>query len=260
MRKSRFSVAQEPEETGFAVFDCDERNGNIPVIEMHCLNGLRVPPGLVIIYGGSTRVNFRHRVADCIGEGLVKLGFTVFCFDFRSNLDEDRFHEFGLWDRLEDAREVVNRIMESENAPFSLMGMSMGGPLAVTLAAELGKRVKNLFLVAPAAYSREVMDPTVKFGPRFTEILRRPDSWRETASFEEAKIVKADTLVLRFTQDDVVPKEIPVLYASAISGMKREGQKVELVKLSGPHNGSFDNYARQIQIVEAVAKFCGLDR
>lgn len=231
----------------------------VPVIGLRSLaDGSSGKHGnIVVIYGGVKEENFRFKVAESLGKKLAGLDFNVYCFDFRSNLDISRFNEFGLHDRLEDAREVVSWVLESEKAPLSLLGVSMGGPLAVAIAAELGDKIKNLFLVAPAAYHRDAMKPEVKFGPRFSEIIREPESWRESDSFKEIKGICANILVIQFRQDDVVPFQ-PKIYFDNIGPEAAWSRNVRLDILEGPHNGTYIPSQRQEDIAGAIRDFLAL--
>lgn len=236
-------------------------NGVIPVIRLRSSSEDSNRGNLVIIYGGTKDENYRFRTS-AFGGKLACLGFNVFCFDFRSNLDASRFEEFGLYDRLNDSREVVLWVRDNQGGPLSLLGVSMGGSLAVNIAAELGKKVKNLFLVAPAAYHREAMKPEVKFGPQFSEIIREPRSWHNSNSFEEAKKISANTLIIQFRDDQIVPKQIPMDYWRNV-GAKSQDQNIRLTVLDGGHKGkngtsSIINPERQDDIVRAIQEFLAL--
>src|SRR3989344_2643737 len=127
----------------------------IPVTTIKPLKNER-PQELLIIYGGSTKKNFRRVVKEKWGEELARRGFTVHCFDFRSNLPDHDFYQFGLWDRRSDAFSVALWLLNRKKNPLTLVGGSMGGHLAVEIASFFGNffpsHVANLVLVAPAAY------------------------------------------------------------------------------------------------------------
>lgn len=237
-------------------------NRVIPVIGLRSLAaGLNSERGsVVIIYGGSKDENFRFRVADSLGEKLVGLDFNVYCFDFRSNLDAGRFYEFGLYDRLCDAREVVCRVLETEKAPLSLMGVSMGGPLAVSIASELGDKIKNLFLIAPAAYHSDAMKPEVKFGSQFSEAIGKgkpEENWHNSNSLEEIKNVCTNILVIKFREDEVTILQ-PKAYFDNIGPQATRTRNVRMVILEGPHNGTFTLPQRQEDIIGAIRDFLAL--
>ena len=237
-------------------------NGIIPVIGLRSIiDGSSGKHGAtVIIYGGSKEENFRFTVADSLGEKLASLDFNIYCFDFRSNLDASRFHEFGLFDRLEDVREVVRWVLETEKAPLSLLGVSMGGPLAVTIAAELGDKIKNLFLVAPAAYHRDAMKPEVKFGEQFSEIIgkgKSEETWRDSNSLEEIKNICTNILVIKFREDEVT-KYQPKAYFDSIGPQATRTRNVRMVTLEGPHNGTYVPSQRQEDIAGAIRAFLAL--
>ncbi|TSC90272.1 MAG: hypothetical protein G01um10142_463 [Parcubacteria group bacterium Gr01-1014_2] len=239
-------------------------NETIPVIGLRSLGGGlgRGFGSLVIIYGGSKEENFRFKVSDSLGDKLASLGFNVYCFDFRSNLDYSRFNEFGLYDRLEDAREVVRWVLEIEKAPISLMGVSMGGSIAITLASELGHKIKNLFLVAPAAYHRDAMKPEVKFGPQFSEAIgkgKSEENWHESNSFEEAKDVWANSLILQFQEDQVVKRQILLDYWHNIGiRASNQSQNIRFRPLEGSHNGTYTDPQRQEDMIRAIRDFLTL--
>ena len=228
----------------------------IPVIRLRSTAEDSNRGNLMIIYGGIKEENFRFTVT-MLGGKLASLGFNVFCFDFRSNLDSSKFEKFGLCDRLDDAREVALWVRDNQGGPFSLLGLSMGGPLAVRVASELGEKVKNLFLVAPAAYHREAMKPEVKFGPRFKEIISVPESWRETDSFEEIKGICTNILVIKFRDDDVTPQQ-PKIYFDNIGSKATLTRQVRLVILEGGHNGTYTHPQRQEEIIGAIRDFLAL--
>jgi dienelactone hydrolase len=240
-------------------------NETVPVIGLRsvCFRGER--GSVVIIYGGGSDAsdeNLRFTVADSLGVKLVELGFNVYCFDFRSNLDISRFNKFGLYDRYEDVREVIRWVLEVEKTQLSLVGVSMGGPLAVKAALEFSGRVKDLFLIAPAAYHRDAMKPEVKFGPDFSGAIGKgkpEEKWRESDSFDEISSIKADTgvLVIKFRDDKIITKQ-PDVYFDNISSRSFFERPVRLDILEGPHNGNFTNPERQKDIVRAIRQFLAL--
>lgn len=221
---------------------------------------------LVVIYGGSTDKNFRQVVGEKWGEELARRGFTVHCFDFRSNLPGEDFYKFGLWNRLWDASLAVNWLLSSaqKKYPLTLVGVSMGGHLAVHLSEELGDRLANLILVAPAAYHHDALRPGLKFSPKpkegekpgeFAKILLRPHGWQESNIFEAAKKVRCPSMIIRFFDDKVV-NDIPFEYSKVISlDYPSSRKKGVLVGYPGGHGGTFTDPARIKFILDEIASF-----
>jgi len=233
---------------------------NLPFIMLNPSSKNDREHGILIFYGGTMAAGFRNIVCSSLGYVLAQAGFTVYCFDFRSNIWGKDYADFGLHDRLEDAREVFGWLKSKELVPLSILGVSMGGPLAVTVAAENGTTVSNLFLVAPAAYHPDACRPDVKFGPALSEIIRRPDRWRESPAFKLAEMVTADTLIFGFRDEEVIPFGVIWRYFNGFKNHRMSGkptrQKVEI--LPGGHRGSFSDKERIELIASSVSKFVDL--
>lgn len=240
----------------------------IPVTTLKSLQNER-PHELVILYGGSTNKNFRQVVREKWGEELARRGFTVHCFDFRSNLPDKDFYHFGLWDRLLDATMVVSWLHQRNKFPLALIGVSMGGHLAVQLAAELGDGLANLILVAPGAYHHDALRPGLKFSPKpkegeepgeFTRILLRPDGcpegcWKQGKVFEMAEDVRARTLIIHFFHDEVV-NGIPLRYWDVMCRRYPENRKDVVIQGSpGGHAGMFTEPNKIKHILDEISSF-----
>lgn len=240
------------------------QNG-IPITTLRPL-GNELPHELVVIYGGSTDKNFRQVVREKWGEELARRGFTVHCFDFRSNLPGEDFYKFGLWNRLWDASLAVNWLLSSaqKKYPLTLVGVSMGGHLAVHLSEELGDRLANLILVAPAAYHHDALRPGLKFSSKpkegeepgeFTKILLRPHGWKESKIFETAKNIQARSLIIHFFGDKVV-NDIPLRYWDVIClNHSKSRRNTVAVGYPGGHGGTFTDPARIKFILDEIAGF-----
>lgn len=240
----------------------------IPVTTLKPLQNER-PHELVILYGGSPDKNFRRVVQEKWGEELARRGLIVYCFDFRSNLPDKDFYRFGLWDRLLDATMVVSWLLQKNKRPLTLVGVSMGGHLAVQLAAQLGDGLANLILVAPAAYHHDALRPSLKFSPKprenegpgeFTRILLRPNGcpegcWKEGKVFEMAEDVRARTLIIHFFHDDVV-NGIPLKYWDVMGRRYPESRKNVVIQGSpGGHAGMFTEPNKIRHILDEISSF-----
>lgn len=230
---------------------------------------------LLIVYGGSRKPEQRKKIASFWGESLTSLGFIVHCFEFRSNIDAERFHEFGLHDRLEDTRAVYRYLRSTSYAqndenrffqlPLSIMGVSMGGYLAARVAAEFAYYLHALILIAPAAYHDEACKSDVTFGPGFKRaITHPPNGWRQCEAFKQARTIAADCLIVAYEYDEIVPREIPEAYRHHMHVLRnnvlREHNFPDYVLryevLSGfKHKGTFNNPEKRKKIRQILSEF-----
>lgn len=236
---------------------------------------------LLVIYGGTKEKDFRKVVKVNWAEELASLGYQVYCFDFRSNLAED-FYQFGLFDRIMDTARVTNWLLNRPfKYPLTLVGVSMGGHIATQLAGELGNKIANLILVAPAAYHDKAVQPNVKFSPpetwkdnnnpagKFTRIIKGyvedgdltgryfPGGWKESSVFSMARRVTVPTLVIRFTQDEVAG-EVPHVYFESFlrRGADFDGLSRMVVRPGG-HGGTFTDPERIEFLLKEIVNFIG---
>ncbi len=100
--------------------------------------------------------------------------------------------------------------------PTALFGSSMGAYVAIR-ALEFLPSVSRLVLVVPGVYDPVAYD--APFGPGFSAIIRRPDSWADSDAFARLAAFSGDTLIVAAEEDRVIPHAIPErLAASAKKG------------------------------------------
>lgn len=212
---------------------------------------------ILIIYGGTVWKNYARHVVKPFAEHLARAGFVTHFFDFRSNLPQHNFFDYGLFDRIEDTQKVIHFIFSEfvslvpDQPPprtLSLLGVSMGGHVAVELAAEFGGHIKNLFLVAPAAYHHIACLPEIKFGPMFKVLINHlgfdSNEWAKSQIFQRAKMVIARTFIVCYPNDKIVG-EAPLLYRNALNCKMFVGPTAE-------HHGSFIQPERIKFLVEKI--------
>lgn len=213
---------------------------------------------VLIVYGGSTRPEFRKVVKKTWGEELAHQGFTVFCFDFRSNVAGNDFYQFGLWDRMLDTQRVLRFLASRPNrSPLAVIGVSMGGYIVAYLASVWGCYATKLVLVAPAAYHDNAIQPGIKFGegkegqPGFQDILRNPTKpYQASSIFRSVEHITDDLLVIAYEDDEIV-KENPKVYLKHVIvrrplrlSLGCPDQRIKFISLPGGHVGSFEDPER----------------
>jgi len=79
----------------------------------------------------------------------------------------------------------------------------MGAHTAIRASQKLGDRVTALCLLQPAIYAKEAED--LLFRSEFTEVLRRPESWRSSYALADAANFKGIVHVAIGSEDPVIP-------------------------------------------------------
>ena len=145
---------------------------------------------------------------------LADMGMSSMSFDFRGvGASEGELDETGLQTRLEDARGATQYLKELyPNRRLCIMGVSMGGAVAIQLANEI--HAESLVLIAPAAYAEEARH--VSFGPAFTAILRKEGSWHYSPEFSQLEDFKGKILLAYGKEDEVIPEPILTRYGKVV--------------------------------------------
>jgi uncharacterized protein len=128
-------------------------------------------------------------------------------------------------DTLENRINVVNKIIDwvKHNFNFeelSLYGISMGG--YVVLGVQNMQNCNGKIIIhTPAAYAKESLQ--LNLNEQFTNILRTPNSWKNSESFDWLQKINSPTLLIIHNEDEVIPKEISNTYKDII--LKKENSK-----------------------------------
>jgi pimeloyl-ACP methyl ester carboxylesterase len=161
--------------------------------------------------------------AGYITERLCKSGVSSFRFDFSGHGDSSgTMAESSLAKRLTQARAAA-RFLDPNRKPI-LIGTSMGAHLAARLATEVEAR--SLILFCPAAYAAEAEN--VSFGSGFTELIRTPNSFRDSLAFAGVREFHGDCLIIIGDSDEIIPR--PVLdayYENASTARSRTLTKIK---------------------------------
>ena len=125
--------------------------------------------------------------------------------------------ELSLRRRFEQAVAVIDAHAPGDG-PLILVGFSMSGQTVADLAAHYGERVAALALCAPAVYAAEAWD--VPFGAgdgRFSEIIRRPDSWREAPALDVLRAYEGRAVLVVPGTDAVIPPAVTEAVQDALA-------------------------------------------
>lgn len=166
-------------------------------------NANKDKPVFMSLHGGGTAT--RERVAY-FTQSIADSGYSCIRFDHSGNGESTgTVRQNSLKKRLAEAL-AVSQFMD-QTRPLTVMGNSMGGPIAMELTRHLN--IKNAILFCPALYAVEAFE--VPFDERFTEILRRENSFlkTDTALLEN---FSGNFLHVISEEDTVIPNGVTALY------------------------------------------------
>ncbi len=167
---------------------------------------------VVVMFHGFTGNHIENRfIFARMSRALENVGISSIRFDFRGSGDSDgKFEEMTLSTEVSDALVVVDYAKERFSS-LGILGLSMGGTVALLTAPKLNPDA--LCLWAPAAKNSEVFrsggmpassaEPLdiggLAISPRFIEEMIK------TNAFEMAKLYDGPTLIIHGTDDPTVP-------------------------------------------------------
>lgn len=122
--------------------------------------------------------------------------------------------ELSLERRFIQARAVVDRVVPAGDE-LVLVGFSMSGQTVADLTAHYGGRVRAVGLCAPAVYAREAWG--VRFGPGFSEIIRREGGWRDSAALEALRAFEGTAVLALPGSDEVIPPAVTEAVEDALT-------------------------------------------
>ncbi|MEV1068789.1 alpha/beta fold hydrolase [Streptomyces sp. NPDC050263] len=149
---------------------------------------------------------------------FVAHGCRGVAFDFSGHGDSTgTLSELSLRRRFEQAVAVIDAYAGA-TGPLVLVGFSMSGQTVADLVRHYGDRVAALGLCAPAAYTAEAWD--VPFGDgtgRFSEIIRRSDSWQEAPALQALRAYEGRAVLAVPGTDAVIPPAVTEAVQDALA-------------------------------------------
>ncbi|MCL3993743.1 alpha/beta hydrolase [Streptomyces lavenduligriseus] len=156
-------------------------------------------------------------LADFAGQGCRALAL-----DFSGHGESTgELAELSLRRRYEQAVSVLDAHAPA-NDPLILVGFSMSGQTVADLMRHYGRRVAAVGLCAPAVYGQEAWD--VPFGngdSRFSELIRRPDSWRDSPALEVFRSYAGRAVLAVPGHDTIIPAAVTEAIQEALSERSR---------------------------------------
>ncbi|MFE9026679.1 alpha/beta fold hydrolase [Streptomyces iakyrus] len=170
---------------------------------------------VVLLHGAGT--GSKERLTPLLTE-FAAHGCHALAFDFSGHGESTGLlRELSLRRRFEQAVSVIDARVRGD-APLVLVGFSMSGQTVADLVGHYGDRVAALGLCAPAVYGAEAWD--VPFGAgdgRFSEIIRRPGSWRAAPALDVLRAFEGRAVLVVPGTDEVIPSAVTEAFCEALA-------------------------------------------
>ncbi|MZF84305.1 alpha/beta fold hydrolase [Streptomyces sp. SID5643] len=178
-------------------------------------SGRPVRATVVLLHGAGT--GNKERLVPLLAE-FAAHGCHALAFDFSGHGESTGLlRELSLRRRFEQAVSVIDAHARGD-APLVLAGISMSGQTVADLVGHYGDRVAALGLCAPAVYGAEAWD--VPFGAgdgRFSEIIRRPGSWRAAPALDVLRAFEGRAVLVVPGTDEVIPPAVTEAFCEALA-------------------------------------------
>ncbi|MEU1286162.1 alpha/beta hydrolase [Kitasatospora sp. NPDC005856] len=169
-------------------------------------------PGVVILHGAGTGSKERNLP---LAEEFAALGHPAVALDFSGHGESTgELRDLSLRRRRDQAAAVIGEVLGADR-PLALVGFSMSGQTLADLVALYGRRVAALAACAPGIYGTEAWD--VPFGSGFTELIRRPDSWRNSSAPGTFARFDGRALLVLPEHDAVIPPGVTDLVRASLA-------------------------------------------
>ncbi|MEU1306711.1 alpha/beta hydrolase [Streptomyces shenzhenensis] len=173
-------------------------------------------PAVVFLHGAGT--SDKERFAALMGEVATR-GHKALAFDFSGHGESSgALKELSLRRRFRQAQAVIDHHVPGDGG-LVLVGFSMSGQTVADLAAHYGPRVAAVGLCAPAVYASAAWP--LPFGGGFTEVIRTPDSWRDSPALGVYATLTTRTVLATPATDAVIPPAVTDAVAAALAVRSR---------------------------------------
>ncbi|MFG3271062.1 alpha/beta fold hydrolase [Streptomyces luteogriseus] len=170
---------------------------------------------VVLLHGAGNGT--KERLVPLLAE-FAAHGCHALAFDFSGHGESTGLlRELSLRRRFEQAVSVIDARARVDG-PLVLVGFSMSGQTVADLVGHYGERVAALGLCAPAVYAGEAWD--VPFGAGdgpFSEIIRRPGSWRGTPALDVLRGFEGRAVLAVPDTDEVIPPAVTEALSEALA-------------------------------------------
>lgn len=203
-------------------------------------------PSILFVHGAGKATKDRYQY---LAEYLANNSQSSLLFDFSGHgASTSSISLSSLRKRVEEASAMLSLL--DRNGPRSLIASSMGAYIALKLTENV--KIDNLVLFCPAVYTPSAF--ALPFDERFSQEIRRPDSWKDSDAFEYIRQFSGNLLIITGEEDKVIPAQLPAILFSQAN---KSAHKEILILPGAPHGLHYwlqDNLAARQRVFEAISQ------
>ncbi len=151
---------------------------------------------------------------------LAKRGITSVAFDFPGvGASAGDLNATNLDIRLEHSQNVYTYIKNhiAHNAPVYILGVSMGGPIAIHMTQDIDSA--GLLLCVCAAYPKDAWSKN--FGEPFSYAIRREYAWQDSDEFAILSQLSCPIFFGSARNDEIIPQSITEKYRNIVQEIRQ---------------------------------------
>ncbi len=192
----------------------------------------------------------RSRAKSFFDESVFAVVPNIVTFDFSGHGESSGELQYSsLKQRVLEAQTAIESFSTQEK--LTICGSSMGGHVALKMLSFFD--IKNIILFAPAIYDNQAYD--VQFGKGFSEIIRKPESWKNSDILPVLEKFSGNLLVFIGKDDEVIPSGVIDLLDTHSPNVARK----EIIRLDDcPHaiHAWIDSHPEiKKQVAEKILKY-----
>lgn len=190
-------------------------SGNETISAFKTINDTNSKPACLLLHGAGLSDKERLRT---LSYSLGEKGISNMSFDFSGHGKSTNNSPQSIRKRVLESMTAFDLL--DKEMPTILCAFSMSGQVALNLIQEYNDSIKYLILFAPALYDTKALN--LEFGPEFSDVIRKEQSWRNNNANDTLLNFKGKILIFMSTNDRIIPPEIPnIILNSAISCEKK---------------------------------------
>jgi len=197
----------------------------------------------LFLHGAGQSTRERQRV---LREELARHGMGSAACDFSGHGASTANAPNTLKKREAEAQALLEQATRPER---TVVGVSMGGEIAMRLACRPENRITHLVTLVGAIYDAAAL--ALPFGPAFTAALRREHSWRDAGVLSQIEGFRGHITLIRGMEDTVIPHEI----AGLIRQHARQAQSCRIIDLPGVDHRLSEHCTRDAALRAQVARW-----
>ena len=216
-------------------------------------------PAVLMLHGFTGNHIEANRLYVDIARALCGEGFVVVRFDYRNHGDSSGpFEEFDIENAVNDAEYMVNHTIKLDYVDpgrLALIGLSMGGNIALRIYSKMPNLVKAIVLLSPGITFRgaekmleRARDGYVYFGAYRLKVSAI-EHMAKSDAMNVADIINAPILIIHARDDEAVPYQQSVEFYNRV---KYSDKTLELLDKGGH---VFSDYEVKSRVIEAIVRW-----